>query len=270
MNKKLFIALLGVAALTSCNEYNKLYKSTDNDYKYEAAKAYFAEGQYSKATTILNEQIGLRKGSTQAEESLFLLGLSYMMNGEYSTAALTFQRYYKVYMRGQYVEQARYNAGRSLYLASPEARLDQGGTYSAIQELQLFLEFFPNSDKKEEVQNMIFELQDKLVMKEYLAAKLYYNLGTYMGNNYLSAIITAENALKEYPYTYLREDLSLLVLKAKYQQAENSVAEKREERYRETVDEYYGFKNEFPNSKYIKEVEKIYEDAKQHVTSEES
>ena len=99
---------------------------------------------------------------------------------------------------------------------------------------------------------MIFALQDKLVMKEYLSAKLYYNLGNYLGNNYESCVITAQNALKDYPYTNMREDLSILILRAKY---------KRAERYREAVDEYYAFKNEFPESKYMKDADRIFKEA---------
>lgn len=109
---------------------------------------------------------------------------------------------------------------------------------------------------------MIFALQDKLVMKEYLSAKLYYNLGNYLGNNYESCVITAQNALKDYPYTNMREDLSILILRAKYEMAVFSVEDKREERYREAVDEYYAFKNEFPESKYLKEAEKIFNESR--------
>lgn len=45
-------------------------------------------------------------------------------------------------------------------------RLDQTDTYKAIDELQRFLDYFPNSDKKSIAQSAIFELQDKLVQKE--------------------------------------------------------------------------------------------------------
>ena len=54
--------------------------------------------------------------------------------------------------------------------------------------------------------------------------------------------------MKDYPYTKMREDLSILVLRAKYDMAKASVEEKKEERMRETIDEYYSFKNEFPDS----------------------
>ena len=95
---------------------------------------------------------------------------------DYQTAAQTFIQYYNVYPRGTFTELARFHAGKALYLDTPEPRLDQSGTYSAIQQLQMFMEYFPQSSKKEEAQNMIFALQDKLVMKEYLSAKLYYNM----------------------------------------------------------------------------------------------
>ena len=261
MKKNILITLLAALLLSSCGEYNKLLKSTDYEYKYEAAKNYFAKGQYNRAATLLNELIAILKGTDKAEESLYMLGMSYYNQNDYQTAAQTFTQYYNVYPRGTFTELARFHAGKALYLDTPEPRLDQSGTYNAIQQLQMFLEYFPNSAKKDEAQNMIFALQDKLVMKEYLSAKLYYNLGNYLGNNYESCVITAQNALKDYPYTNMREDLSILILRAKYEMAVFSLEEKREERYREAVDEYYAFKNEFPESKYMKDADRIFKEA---------
>ena len=37
--------------------------------------------------------------------------------------------------------------------------------------------------------------------------------------------------------------------------------DKRAERYREAVDEYYAFKNEFPESKYMKDADRIFKEA---------
>ena len=260
MKKNIFIVALLAAArgLTWCGEYNKLLKSTDYEYKYEAAKSYFAKGQYNRAATLLNELIAILKGTDKAEESLYMLGMCYYNEQDYQTAAQTFIQYYQVYPRGTYTELSRFHAGKALFLDTPEPRLDQSSTYKAIDELQMFMEYYPQSAKHQEAQQMIFELQDKLVMKEYLSAKLYYNLGNYMGNNYQSCVITAQNALKDYPYTNLREDLSILILRAKYELAVYSVEERKQERYREAVDEYYAFKNEFPESKYLKEAERIF------------
>ena len=76
-------------------------------------------------------------------------------------------------------------SGYGLYLDSPDPRLDQTQTYEAINQLQLYLEYYPQSERAKEAQNIMFELQEKLAYKELLAVRLYFNLGTYMGNNYL-------------------------------------------------------------------------------------
>ncbi|MDR0977403.1 MAG: outer membrane protein assembly factor BamD [Prevotellaceae bacterium] len=258
MKKNILIVLIATIALSSCGEYNKLLKSTDYEYKYEAAKSYYANGQYNNAATLLNELITILKGTTKAEESLYMMGMCYYNVHDYQTAAQTFIQYFTSYPRGIYTELSRFYAGKALYLDTPEPRLDQTSTYAAIQQLQSFLEYFPQSTRRPEAETMIFALQDKLVMKEYLSAKLYYDMGNYMGNNYQACVITAQNALKDYPYTNMREDLAILILRAKYEMAYYSVLEKRADRYREAADEYYAFKNEFPDSKYAKEADHIF------------
>ncbi len=273
MRKYILMALVSGMVLTSCGEYNRVVKSTDYDYKYEAAKSYFGKGQYNRSANLLEELVTILKGTAYAEESLYMLGMSYYNQTDYVTASTYFSTYYNTYPHGVYTELARFHAGKALCLDTPEPRLDQTSTYKAIEELQTFLEYFPTSEHRDEAQQMIYALQDKLVQKDYMAAKLYYDLGSYTGNssysttgnNYLACIVTAQNALKDYPYTKMREDLSILVLRAKYDMAKESIAEKMEERMRETIDEYYSFKNEFPDSKYIKEVEDIYQGASKYV-----
>ncbi len=83
MKKNILITLLAALLLSSCGEYNKLLKSTDYEYKYEAAKNYFAKGQYSRAATLLNELIAILKGTDKAEESLYMLGMSYYNQQDY-------------------------------------------------------------------------------------------------------------------------------------------------------------------------------------------
>ena len=274
MKKYIYLAIISVCGVfSSCGEYNKLLKSTNTDYQYEAAKEFFGTGKFSKAASLLEGLVTVMKGTDRAEESLYMLGMTYYNETDYQTASHYFTTYYNTYPRGQYVESARYHSGKALFLDTPEPRLDQSGTYKAIQELQLFLEYFPSSPHHAEEQQMIFDLQDKLVIKDYMAAKLYYDLGDYSGNftytttgnNYLAAIVTAQNALKDYPYTKMREDLSILILRAKYDMAKQSVLEKKPERMRDTIDEYYAFTNEFPESKYKKEVEAIFKDASKYV-----
>lgn len=236
-------------------------KSTDYEYKYEAAKCYFLDGSYSLSAELLEGLITILKGSGNAEESLYMLGMCYYNMRDYLTSSHYFSTYYKTYPRGVYNEVARFYCGKALYNDTPESRLDQTSTYKAISELQVFMEYYPQSKYKEQAMNMIYEMHDKLVEKEFLSATMYYHLGNYMGNNYRACIITAQNALKDYPYTKLREELSFLILSAKYQMAVESVESKKIDRYRDTVDEYYAYKNEFPESKHLKEAEKYYRES---------
>lgn len=267
MKKSLFVLILAVV-LASCNSYNKLMSTGNIDYKYEAAKAYYLEGKYDYSAQLLEGMVTMLKGSDKAEESLILLAKCYYDSEDYETASQYFKVYYSNYPRGEFAEYARFYSGKSLYMDITEPELDQSGTMLAISELQLFMEYFPLSDLKSEAQKMIVEMHDLLVEKDYLSAKLYYDLGDFMaykGNNYQACIITAQNALKDYPYTKLREELSILILRAKYQMAHNSVEEKKALRYRDTIDEYYAFKTEFPDSKYLREAEKFFKEAKGYI-----
>ena len=259
--RKVICSIVCALLLVSCGEYNKILKSTDYELKYDYAKKAFERKKYMQAATLLEELVAIFKGTDRAEESLYLLARSYYLNKDYITSGEYFQAYYKNYPKGEYTELARFYCGYGYYLDSPEAKLDQTGTYRAIDEMQRFLDYFPNSERAKQAQDIIFELQDKLVYKELLNAQLYYNLGNYMGNNYESCVITAQNALKDYPYTDYREELSILILRARHEMAIYSVEDKKMDRYRETIDEYYAFKNEFPESKYLKEAEKIFNES---------
>jgi outer membrane protein assembly factor BamD len=69
--------------------------------------------------------------------------------------------------------------------------------------------------------------------------------------------------LNDYPENKYREELMFLILQSNYLLAENSIPEKRRERYQSTLDEYYSFTAEFPVSKFNKDVDKIYNNTKQ-------
>ncbi len=252
----LFFSISAALLLSSCaNEFNNVYKSNDWTFRYEFAKEKFAQHKFTQASTLFGDMINVMKGTDNAEECLFLYGLSAFNDKDYESAADIFKKYYATYPKGDYAEQASFLVGESLYNCSPEPRLDQSETYSAMRAYQDFMDIYPLSSKKETAQNRLYELQDKLVEKELYSAKLYYNLGTYFGNctsggnNYEACIVTSQNVLKDYPYTTLREDFATLIMKSKYQLAASSVEAKRMERYQDAEDECYGFINEYPESK---------------------
>lgn len=218
-----------------------------------------------QASTILGEIYTPLRGTAKGEEALYLLAMSYFENQDYENANLYFKTYYSRYPKGKFAELSHFYSGYGWYLDSPDPQLDQTYTIKAISELQNFLERYPKSEKVPDAQKAIFEMQDKLTLKELQNAQLYYNLGNFMGNNYQSAVIVAQNALKDYPFSKYREEFEFLILKSKYQMAKNSVSEKMAERYNEVVDEYYSFINNFPDSKHNKEAQTIFKISQSHV-----
>jgi len=263
---RLFIITALLACLTcSCGEYQHALKSNDYDYKFEFAKRAFEAKRYVQAATLFQECTTVFKGTGKAEDALYLLALSHYENKDYASAGPYFRSYYTRYPKGKYVEDARFYCGYGYYLDSPDPQLDQTPTIQGIEELQTFLDYFPRSDKVPMAQSAIFELQDKLTLKQLQNAQLYYNLGTYMGNNYASAIIVAQNAVKDYPYSKYKEDLELLILKSRFKEADLSIDERKADRFREVIDEYYSFINNYPDSPNREEAENIFAIARKHV-----
>lgn len=270
MRKSFIFSILIIFAgiLSGCGEYQRVIKSTDPNVKYEYAKRLYDQGKYAQSASILQEIVSIFKGQEKAEETLYMLGMCNYHTKDYLNSGAYLSTYYKRYPKGKYVEDARYYCGRGYYLDSPDPQLDQSATVRAIEELTNFLELYPTNPRVPEAQAAIFDLQDKLALKQLQNAQLYYNLGTYLGNNYESAVIVAQNALKAYPYAKYKEQLEMLVLKSRFQEAENSVAEKKAERYATVIDEYFSFINNYPESSYRSEADNIYKIATKHVTND--
>ena len=271
MKKSTLIASCVALLMTSCvNEYNQITKSGDYTLKYEYAKQCYAQGKYSRVVPLLQELVTMKKGSTEGEECLYMLAMAEFGMKDYETASEYFKKYFSSYPKGRYAENAKYYVGESLFQNAPEPRLDQSTTMTAIAAFQEYLDIFPNAHLKDQATSRLYALQDLLVEKEYKSAHLYFDLGTYFGNctnggnNYEACIVTAQNALKDYPYSNRREEFASLVMKSKYELAKMSVESKQLERYQDAEDECYGFINEYPDSKERTLAEKYIEKCKEY------
>ena len=259
-NKTTKLVLLFAIAIffSSCGEYNKILKSTDRDLKYTYAKKYFEDKKYSRSIALLEDLVPYMKGTADAEESLYLLGQSYYNSKDYLSSTQMFTTYYNTYPNGEYAEPALYYAAYGMYLDSPEAALDQTKTYKAISEFQRYIELYPQTERADQAKQYLFELQEKLAYKELLAAKLDLRMGSYMGNNYEASVITSREALKDYPYSKYAEEFQMLILRARFELAENSIREAKAQRYRTVIDEYFNYINSYPSGEFTKEAEKYY------------
>lgn len=253
--RKFGIGLIVIlVALSSCGDYNKILKSTDYEFKYKKAVEYYDDGEYVKAASLFQELVNIYRGTSRADKIYYYYAKSMIGQKDYLMAGHYFKSLIDEFPTSEYVEEAQFMTGYCSYLMSPKARLDQTLTHEAIAALQLYNNLYPFSDRVEEANRLIEELQEKLVYKSYLTAKLYYDF-----ESYKAAVIALSNSLNEYPDSQYREELMYMLLKSKYLLAVNSVEDKKETRLSSALDEYFTFVDVYPESRYRKEVDRFYE-----------
>ncbi|MBT2558582.1 outer membrane protein assembly factor BamD [Hymenobacter sp. ISL-91] len=252
-----FVLLLSAVLFSSCSGYQKLLKSTDVNKKYEAAIQYYEKEDFFKAGTLLEELIPLLRGRPEAEKAQFYFANTNFRQRNYTLAAYYFKTFHDTYPNSEFAQEAYFMQAKSLFKDSPEFQLDQTNTYTAIEVIQEFLNRYPESKFRSEVEGMSQELQKKLENKAFLSAKLYYDLRYYQ-----SAVTALTNFQQQYPASAYGEQAAFLKLSAQFDLATESVAEKQLERYNETLAFYQSFIDTFPQSKQLKDAEKMYDNAR--------
>lgn len=250
-----YIIIVFSFLLSSCGEYSKILKSTDYDLKKAKVREYFEAGKYARTSELLNQILPRFKATEEAEELNWLNAQSSFLMKDYIMAGTYFRSLVEQYPFGKYTEEATFMIAKCDYLISPRPSLDQESTRNAIEGFTLFINKYGASPLVEESKLLINELKEKLVEKSYINARLYYDM-----SKYKAAIVALNNSLKEYTESKYREEMMFLKLNSLYLYAENSYATWQKERYQDTLDDYYSFMEEFPESKYLKEVKRIYED----------
>ena len=240
--------------ITSCGEYEKLLKSTDNELKRQKVFDYYDDGKYTRSIELLSQIMPRYRATDQAEQLSWINAQAHYRIRDYLMAGQYYQEFADTYPGSNNAEEASYLAAMCEYYQSPRPELDQANTRKAIESFTIFMQRYPTSTHNDECKSRILELQEKLVEKSYLSARLYYDL-----KEYRAATISLANSLKEYPDTKYREEHMFLKLDALYQYAVNSVPEKKVERYQTTLDEYYSFIEEYPQSTFLREANRISE-----------
>jgi outer membrane protein assembly factor BamD len=260
MKVRIFIVLVACVLVSSCGDYEKLLKSTDYDLKKTKAKEYYESKQYAKATELLSQVLPRFRATEEAEELNWINAEAYFNMKQYDLAGNYYKSLVEQYPFGKYAEQATFMGAKCDYNLSPKPELDQTSSRSAIEGFNVFISRFPNSSRVQEAKNYIKDLQERLVEKSYLNAKLYYNM-----REYKAAITALSNSLKEFSDSKYREEMMYLKLSSLYLYAERSFASKQKERYQATLDDYFSFMEEYPESRYSKEVKKIYQDTARYL-----
>jgi outer membrane protein assembly factor BamD len=257
--------LLLVLVLASCGKHQKLMKSTDNEAKYAAAIDYYEKNDYYRSLQLFQQLINFYTGTEKAEKMQFYYAYCYYHQKDYVLASYYFKRFVNNYPRSTFAEEAMFMNAYCYFLDSPVSSLDQTNTYTAIKELQLFINLYPNSGRIEEANKLIDQLRAKLQQKDLDIANLYLKMKLYE-----AAIASYKNILKDYPDTEYKEQILFSILKSYYNYAIFSISLKQPERYQSALDSYNELVFQFPDTKYLKEANNINQDVLEHIQGSSS
>ncbi len=249
----LFLGILLPLLLSACSEYGRILKSQDYNLKYEKAIEYYEKKQYNRALPLLEELIPVFRLTDKAEKTYYYFSYSHFHLKDYYLAAYYFKNFAKTFPASQYAEECLFMSGICNTRNSPDYPLDQKETYDAINELQLFLNRYPESSRRDTCNKIIDQLRHKLELKGFESANLYYKM-----ENYKAASIAFKSFQESFPDSRYTELAAFLTVRADFLLAKNSIESKKLERYNETIKSYHNFVDFFANSPYRKEAESIH------------
>jgi outer membrane protein assembly factor BamD len=244
---KIFSPLL-VLIMVSCGKHQKLMKSTDNEAKYAAAMQYYEEKDYYRSLQLFQQLVNFYQGTEKAEKMQFYYAYCYYYQKDYVLGSYYFKRFVTNYPRSTYAEEAMFMNAYCYFLDSPSSSLDQTNTYTAIKELQLFINMYGDSKRVEEATKLIDQLRAKLQRKDLDIANMYLKMRLYE-----AAIYSYNGILKEYPDTEYKEEILYSILKSNFNYAENSIPSKQAERYQATLDAFNELMFQYPGTKFMKD-----------------
>jgi len=258
MFKKAYSAisiLLIMLVFTGCSKYQRVLKSNDFEKKFDMAKVYYDNGKYQKAFPLFEELITVFRGTSKAEDVYYYYAYSNYKLGDFMLAGYHFDNFVRTFPRSERAEDAQFMNAKCFFLDSSDPSLDQASTKKAIDELQLFINKYPESPKVDECNDLMDRLRFKLETKAYNGAKLYYRLGEYK-----AAIFALRNTLAEFPDTRHREEISFLIVRSSFMLADNSIEEKKIERFNQTLRECDDFMERHPRSSDVKNAASMKQD----------
>lgn len=254
----IFLLFITVLGLSSCkSEYERLRASSDVELVYKKSLAYYEKKEYLKAQTLFEQILGRYRGKKEAEDLYVKYAYTHYYLGNYILSANYFQNFANTYITSPLREEAAYMSAYSNYLQSPDYKLEQSFTIKAIDELQNFVNAYTTSTRIPEANKLIDELRLKLEKKAFEEALLYFDL-----KQYQAATIVLNNMLKDFPDSKNIEKIRYYIVKSNYTLAENSIYNKKLERYEATQIAAELFLTKFNKSKDRKEIDGILKSTK--------
>ena len=242
--KKYILGLFAVAVVASCvSQQEKAMKSADKNFILKAANENFAKKKWKNALALYDRLPNLVAGTDDAPNVVFNSAYANYYDKNYKLAGHQFKNFAVSFPQDNRKEEAAYMSALCYYEGSMDYNLDQTSTELAINELQEFLNTYPNSERSKNISTLIDELSYKLEFKAYENGRQYYNMGEYKAAN-----VALENVLEDFPSTKLRPKIYDYILNARYHLAEKSVYDLKDERIESALAFTRQVEKEMPNT----------------------
>ena len=256
---RLFLLILVSFLVMSCNEYQKLLNSPENEVdKYTAAESYYENGEFRRANALIEQIIPSFRGKPQGERLVFFFANSYYETRSYYSAAIQFENFIKSYPNSQRIQESYFMEAKSYFMLSPIYTLDQDDTFTGIDKLQVFINRFPNSEYLNEALELMEKLQNKIEKKEFEISKQYYTI-----RDYSSAIKSLDNFIADNPGTIYREEALYFRWLSQYEIAINSIESRINDRITELERSLENFLRYYPDTIFIDDLSEKINNAKQ-------
>jgi outer membrane protein assembly factor BamD len=247
LSASVFIVL--AIALGSCkSRYEKLRSSNDNAKKYSEAIKLYNNKEYKQALSLFEPLVMRYTCQQQSEDLYYYYAYTIYKLKDYTSARYQFKNIADTYPSSPLAEECRFMSAYCDYRGSQAFAFDQDNTSKAIGSLQYFINLYPKSDRVADAGKLIQNLRDKLEEKSYANSKLYFTIG-----DWLAAVVSVGNMLRDYPDTKYAEELKFLVIRAQYEYAYRSNEDRPVDRYNLDIGYARQFVEEYPDSKYLKE-----------------
>ena len=254
--KRLLTYILAIVAVAissvSCDGVNKALKTNDPQLAYEKALMFYADGKWRQASDLFTACRHVYVGSPREDSLSFYNAYCKFKTRAWDEASTMLDEFRRKFGRSAFIEDAEGMYALCFFNMSPDPQRDQTVTSQAIVAITEFLSRYPQSDKCDEFNEMLDILTERMVEKSYLYAYTYYKIGRYK-----SAIVAFKNSLKQFPNTHRKDDIMYYTTLSAYRLAANSVESKQIDRYLATLDYYYSYIGEYPESKRCKELENL-------------
>ncbi|MEY4384315.1 MAG: hypothetical protein RI995_1857 [Bacteroidota bacterium] len=261
LNNALLLGFVLMLTLSSCGKFEKFRKSASLPKKYEAAIKYYKTKEFDKAGILFDEILPLMKGDSTQELATFYQAKCDFELGNYTLAGTHFKKFAEVFSRSEMAEESIYMAAYSMFKDSPNYNLDQAATLSAINELQGYINNYPESKFREDCTKMIKDLRKKLEKKAFEKAKLYFKTSPFNIAALKSAVIEATNFQRDFPDSEFNEEVAFLKLQSQFALAKTTIETKQRERYEEAGKFYLELIDKYPKSAFLPQAEKMYSES---------